>query len=102
MNKRTVVSAIRMYRKAFEYKEKMYKIIDSIARGNGMAYIEEMETIQYEAEQIIAEESGFNNDGLNIEDYNEYMRDITDMIKDDESEEAILAKILELRIYNNL
>lgn len=101
MNKRIIVSAIRMYKKAFEYKEKMYTIIHSIATTNGTVYIEELAMIQHEAEQIIAEESGFG-DGLNLVDYDEYMRDITDMIKDDESEESILKRIEEIRMYNNL
>ena len=97
MNKRIIVSAIRAYRKAYEYEQKMYKIIDMMAVEAGKtAYIEEMGDIQYEAEQIIAEESGFN-DILNLEDYDTYMRDIVEMIKDGKSEESILIKIIEIR-----
>lgn len=97
MNKRIIIRAIRAYRKAFEYKQKMYKVINMIAINTGKtAYIEEMGDIQYEAEQIIAEESGFN-DILNLEDYDTYMRDIVEMIKDGKSEESILIKIIEIR-----
>lgn len=97
MNKRIIVSAIRAYRKAYEYEQKMYKIIDMMAIEAGKtAYIEEMGDIQYEAEQIIAEESGFN-DILSLEDYDKYIEDITDMIETGENEERILIKIIEIR-----
>lgn len=97
MNKRIIIRAIRAYRKAFEYEQKMYKVINMIAINTGdTMYIDEMGDIQYEAEQIIAEESGFN-DILNLEDYDTYMRDIVEMIKDGKSEESILIKIIEIR-----
>lgn len=100
MNKRVIIRAIRAYRKAFEYEQKMYKVINMIAINTGdTMYIDEMGDIQHETEQIIAEESGFN-DILNLEDYDTYMRDIVEMIKDGKSEESILAKIVEIRKYN--
>lgn len=100
MNKRVIIRAVRAYRKAFEYEQKMYKVINMIAINTGdTMYIDEMGDIQHEAEQIIAEESGFN-DILNLEDYDTYMRDIVEMIKDGKSEESILAKIVEIRKYN--
>lgn len=102
MNKRIIVSAIRTYRKAYEYKEKMCKVIEIMAEDiyNKAYIVEEMIIIQHESEEIIAEESGFN-DILNLEDYDEYTREIRDMIEDDnESEERIVARIEEIRKYN--
>lgn len=101
MNKRIVISAIRAYRKAYEYKEKMCKVIEIMAEDiDNKAYIvEEMIVIKHEAEQIIAEVTEFNNI-LNLEDFDEYMREIKDMIEDNESEDRIVARIEEIRMYN--